>query len=104
MRGGTNRSYGIQVAALAGVPGKVVKRAFEILKDIEATDHKHSVQQNKAPGQPVKRTQSQPQQLSLFAPRDDTLKNLIAESQPDSTTPLQALELLYKAHAIINNK
>ena len=30
--GGTNRSYGIQVAALAGVPEKVVRRAEEILK------------------------------------------------------------------------
>ena len=35
VEGGTNRSYGIQVAALAGVPDQVVKRAEEILKKIE---------------------------------------------------------------------
>ncbi len=41
MKGGTNRSYGIQVAALAGVPPKVVERAHEILKNIEQGEFDH---------------------------------------------------------------
>jgi len=103
IKGATNRSYGIQVAGLAGVPDNVVKRAHEILRDIEATEHKHSAKQkNKATGTPKKK-KSQPCQLSLFAPRDDGLKDLLREYQPDATTPRQALELLYKAHEIINN-
>ncbi len=41
MPGSTNRSYGIQVAALAGVPPKVVERAHEILKNIEKGEFDH---------------------------------------------------------------
>src|SRR5512137_1450038 len=35
VEGGTNRSYGIQVARLAGLPGKVINRAKEILSNLE---------------------------------------------------------------------
>jgi len=104
VKGATNRSYGIQVAGLAGVPDKVVKRAHEILRDIEATEHKHSAKQKTSASSNPKKSKTQPCQLSLFAPKDDTIKNLLLEYQPDTTTPRQALELLYRAHEIINAK
>ncbi len=47
MRGGANRSFGIEVASLAGVPTEVTDRAKEILKSIESGDKKfNSIGQN----------------------------------------------------------
>jgi DNA mismatch repair protein MutS len=43
IRGGANRSYGIQVAKLAGIPKAVIQRAKEILEDLEAHDINNNV-------------------------------------------------------------
>jgi DNA mismatch repair protein MutS len=81
--GGTDRSYGIQVARLAGLPKAVIARAREILADLS---------QNPGalvPGQP-----DPDPQLGLFAhPADPVLKELGA-LDVSSLTPLEALNLL----------
>jgi DNA mismatch repair protein MutS len=72
MRGGTNRSYGIQVAALAGVPPKVVERAHEILKNIEKGEFDHFGKPRIAADKNIKNKKragtaaKHPSQLSLF--------------------------------------
>jgi len=92
--GGTNRSYGIQVASLAGVPDHVVKRAEEILKDIE----KENLEPSKTSGRSYRRKKKRhhPDQLSLFPPPGnphlDYLNNIVL----DEITPRQALDILYK--------
>jgi len=101
MPGGTNRSYGIQVAALAGVPPKVVERAHEILKNIENGEFDHFGKPRIAAGkQQNKKSASaaakHPNQLSLFAPSNDPVRKKLDTITPDSLAPLEALNLLYE--------
>jgi DNA mismatch repair protein MutS len=83
--GGTDRSYGIHVARIAGVPRAVIEQAGEILRRLE---------EGRRP-QSVRRTKSE-LQLGLFAP--DPAPHPVLEAlraiDPDRLTPLQALERL----------
>ncbi|MBR2519613.1 MAG: DNA mismatch repair protein MutS [Selenomonadaceae bacterium] len=80
--GGADKSYGIQVAKLAGLPKSVMKRAEEILKSME----------NSEPVRPVvSKKNSQP--LSLFMSQQ--LKDLLALDVP-SLTPIEAMNKLYE--------
>jgi DNA mismatch repair protein MutS len=94
MPGGTNRSYGIQVAALAGVPPQVVARASEILKNIELGE----VNQHGEPRIGGKKTiaAAHPSQLGLFPRETDKIQQKLAALQPDRLTPLEALATLYE--------
>jgi DNA mismatch repair protein MutS len=81
--GGTDRSYGIQVARLAGLPQAVIARAREILADLESQ-----------PPTSVS-PHAQPQaQLGLFPHATDPLLKELAALDVSSLTPLQALNLL----------
>ncbi|OEU48647.1 MAG: DNA mismatch repair protein MutS [Desulfobulbaceae bacterium S5133MH15] len=97
-KGGTSRSYGIQVAGLAGVPDHVVKRAEKILQDIE----KENLNQPETSTKSYRRRKKKhhPNQLSLFPtpvnPHLDYLNNI----DLDEITPRQALEILYKMKTI----
>jgi len=94
VKGGTNRSYGIQVAGLAGVPDHVVKRAEEILRDIE----KDNLNQTETSGKSYrsrKNSRHHPNQLSLFpAPANPHLEYLNSLDL-NEITPREALEILY---------
>jgi DNA mismatch repair protein MutS len=84
--GGTDRSYGIQVARLAGLPASVIRRAREILAELES--------ERGAAAMPAANNASEQAQLVLFpAAHDPLLKDLAALDIP-SLTPLQALNLL----------
>jgi len=101
MPGGTNRSYGIQVAALAGVPPKVVERAHEILKNIEKGEFDHFGKPRIAAGRKQNKKVSRaaakhPSQLSLFAPGNDPVREKLEAVSPDTLAPLEALNLLYE--------
>ena len=89
--GRSDRSYGIQVARLAGLPQSVIQRAREILAALERDELTRG-------GRPsVSGTASDPQrQLGLFqtAPPDDQLRNRIAALDVDRMTPIEALALL----------
>jgi DNA mismatch repair protein MutS len=99
--GGTNRSYGIQVAALAGVPAEVVNRATAILSNIEKGELNQRGQPRLAVGSDTEPSTGRGDekispQLELFAAADDPLRRKIEEIQPDTLSPLEALSLLYK--------
>ncbi len=94
IKGATNRSYGIQVAALAGVPGPVVKRAQQILHRIEAGEL--AKQQQSGQGK-----KSVPQQLSLFQSSGERLINYFSKIDPDDLTPRQALQVLYEVRKLL---
>ncbi|OGQ99058.1 MAG: DNA mismatch repair protein MutS [Deltaproteobacteria bacterium RIFOXYD12_FULL_57_12] len=101
MKGSTNRSYGIQVAALAGVPPRVVTRASEILRNIENGEFDRQgaprIAASRGTGQGGRlRPEGKPSQLSLFAGVDDAIKQRLRETQLDSLSPLAALSLLYE--------
>jgi DNA mismatch repair protein MutS len=85
--GGTDRSYGIHVAGLAGLPARIVSRATQILATLEG---EHRV----VPGAPP--APADPGQLTLFAP-DSVPHPLVEEIRGldlDAMTPLEALNRL----------
>ncbi len=101
MKGGTNRSYGIQVAALAGVPADVVNRATVILKNIEHGELNQSGEPRIAVGDISSSAEDKTQikktgQLPLFPTAGDPLRDKILELQPDDLSPREALALLYE--------
>jgi DNA mismatch repair protein MutS len=90
--GRSDRSYGIQVARLAGLPPPVIERAREILAALERDELARG-------GRPsVSGTPNEPQrQLGLFqtsAPADDRFRVKLAELDVDRLTPLEALTML----------
>ncbi|MEJ2057341.1 MAG: DNA mismatch repair protein MutS [Desulfofustis sp.] len=102
MKGGTSRSYGIQVAALAGVPQDVVDRAEEILKSIDQGDFDRCFLSTRTKTGSAR--QRHPSQLQLFTPPREPLAEAIAQADLDSMTPRQALEKLYELKESISKK
>jgi DNA mismatch repair protein MutS len=106
MKGATNRSYGIQVAALAGVPPKVVERAHEILKNIEKGEFDHlgkpriAAGDSQANGKRGTRAAKHPSQLNLFPGAPDPVREKLDSIKPDTLSPLDALNLLYELKKI----
>ncbi|PIE68409.1 MAG: DNA mismatch repair protein MutS [Deltaproteobacteria bacterium] len=93
VRGGTSRSYGIQVAALAGVPEEVVLRAQEILHKIEQGSFSGSFISDRKHLDGDKKTN--PNQLQLFPPSTDPVREKLATITPETCTPLEAINLLH---------
>ena len=86
--GGADKSYGVHVGRLAGLPQSVVKRAWELLDELEAS------------AEPVgKSAASQPAdvpQLSLWPSADSALKEELNKLDITDMTPLEALNKLYE--------
>ncbi len=101
VHGGASRSYGIQVAGLAGVPTSVVKRAKEILSDIEMGTVQH-VAPGKAPVPRGRNTKRSPDQLSLFLPPPDPIRDTIKAIDLDRCTPLDALNCLHALKTLLD--
>jgi DNA mismatch repair protein MutS len=95
VKGAASRSYGIQVAALAGVPKQVVQRAQEILTNIERGEFTPTGEPSIAVSA-RKKAQPQPCQLSLFHPKEDCLRKILKDVDPDALSPKQAQVLLYE--------
>ncbi|MCP3954661.1 MAG: DNA mismatch repair protein MutS [Desulfobacterales bacterium] len=90
--GGTNRSYGIQVARLAGVPLKVIDKAKKILFEIEnEAGHLKNAGRNASPSAGPEEGQ---QQLNLFLPPENAIVRDLRSMDISNTTPLEALTLL----------
>ncbi|MCM8764742.1 MAG: DNA mismatch repair protein MutS, partial [Candidatus Omnitrophica bacterium] len=92
--GGTDQSYGIYVAKLAGIPASVINRSKEILKELESIE-KFSDAKEK-------------HQLSLFTgqidPLLESLKMEIENLNPDEITPVQALQKIYHWKKMVEKK
>ncbi len=82
----SDRSYGIEVARLAGVPSAVLRRSKELLEQFEA-----SASETK----PQIKEDSQ-RQLTLFDISQEAILEELASSDPDSMTPMEALQLVYR--------
>jgi DNA mismatch repair protein MutS len=85
--GPANRSFGLQVAALAGLPRSVISHAKRTLAELEARPS-HASEMS-----PV--TLEQPQQMGLFV-KPSPVHDALAAIDPDELTPKQALEALYR--------
>jgi DNA mismatch repair protein MutS len=94
--GAADRSYGIQVAKLAGLPQSAVKRARQVLSGLEASRSSGSLDS-----------------LPLFsyeprepppAPPPDELRDALAALDPDTLSPREALEVVYKLKRLTGDK
>jgi DNA mismatch repair protein MutS len=91
--GGADRSYGIQVARLAGFPSEILERARELLAELEGT-HSGGGEGLGRHGSHRPRSEAPPDQLSFFAASDHPVVKRLREIDPDRLTPLDALNLL----------
>ncbi len=85
--GPANRSFGLQVAALAGLPRNVIAQAKRTLAELESKSM-HAAELSPA-------ALDQPQQFALFAQPSPVI-DALAQIDPDELTPKQALEALYR--------
>lgn len=93
-RGGSEHSFGIHVAKMAGIPRSVVMRADEILKELEQSHEKHEL------AKPIAGLADHREglQLSIFQLDDPVLKQIrdeILDLDIDNLTPMEALNKLY---------
>jgi DNA mismatch repair protein MutS len=82
-QGPANRSYGIDVARLAGLPPAVIHRARQVLKQHERSERHNVAVETEAS-----------LQLTIFTPLSQRILDRLAQTDIDSLTPLQALNLL----------
>jgi len=99
--GGTNRSYGIQVARLAGVPDSVLTRAKEILKNIEAGEFSDVGLPQVGAGDKETATGAPAVQLPLFEKADHAVIRALKELDVDRLTPLEALNRLSELKGLL---
>ncbi len=107
IKGGADKSYGIQVARLAGVPDSVIQRAKELVQELDAADITAAVKD--LSGQPKKKRLSYDEvdlgQMSLFdAVKDEDIIKEIKEMNLSTMSPLEALNYLYNLQNKISNR
>ncbi len=100
LAGGTNKSYGIQVAALAGVPQTVIKRANELLHNIEQGELNQYGKPCIAKTSQTKSPPQRPSQMELFAPATDPLHMKLAGVDPNRLSPMDALTMVYELKSL----
>jgi DNA mismatch repair protein MutS len=88
--GAADRSYGIEVAKLAGLPNEVVVRAREVLAEHESSERRLS--EHLTPGSSTE--PERPTQLTIFTPLSQPVLEKLREVDLDRLTPLEALNLL----------
>ncbi len=93
--GAADRSFGLQVAALAGLPKATLQQARRRLAELEqrggGTQAAHMAPQ----------ALDAPQQFGLFAPASSAAQEALAAIDPDELTPKQALEALYRLKSLL---
>jgi len=92
--GAASKSYGIEVARLAGLPMAVIERARHVLRQHEKQE-RQSVQVETSP---------EPVQLTIFTPLSQRIVDRIEETDVNSLTPLQALNLLEELQSELKEK
>lgn len=92
VEGGTNRSYGIQVARLAGIPGEVIERAAAILRRLETEGH--ILGRGEGPDGSKSPPDAKPVQLGLFNAGEQALVEALRSIDLARMTPLEAMIFL----------
>ncbi len=99
VKGGADKSYGIQVAKLAGVPDPVIVRAKELLESLIAADI--SAKNKVLPIQ----IEMEAEQISLMdTVKDDDIIQELGELELSSMTPIEALNTLYRLQNKVRNR
>jgi DNA mismatch repair protein MutS len=92
--GAASKSYGIEVARIAGLPAVVIERAKHVLRQHEKQE-RQSVQVE---------TEAEPMQLTIFTPLSQKIVDRIEATDVNSLTPLQALNLLEELQQELKEK
>jgi DNA mismatch repair protein MutS len=93
--GAADRSYGLQVARLAGLPAAVVERAKTILSELERSD-RESPKRALVDDLPLFAV---PLRTEPAKPKPDAVREALAALDPDQMTPREALDALYRLKA-----
>ena len=107
VKGGADKSYGIQVAKLAGVPDTVIQRAKELVEELSDADITAAVKDLTAPKkkQKIQYDQVDMAQMSLFdTVQDNDIINEIKGLEIGNLTPMEALNILYNLQNKIKNR
>lgn len=109
VKGGADKSYGIQVAKLAGVPDNVIERAKEIVEELSNNDITEIVQNISAEGSSKhskpKLDEVDLEQISLLDTMDnDTILNELKELDLGQMTPIEAMNKLYELQNKVKNR
>ncbi len=93
VKGGADDSYGIEVAKLAGVPDKVIKRAKVILSELELSSGRQEF---------TYYTQNDEDQMSFVEKQNEKVIEELKKIDVDSISPREALEAVYELKSLIN--
>ena len=110
IKGGADKSYGIQVAKLAGVPDMVIDRAKEIVEQLSDNDITEKVQNieiniKNEKKKPVKYDEVDLEQISLFdTVKDEDVVRELTELDITTLTPVDALNVLYRLQNKLKNR
>ena len=111
VKGGADKSYGIQVARLAGVPQSVTDRAKEIVEELVQADVTGKIKEIEVQGQEASKPKAKHfdevdlAQMSLFdTVKDDDVIKEIKELDLANLTPIDALNTLYQLQNKLKNR
>ena len=112
VKGGADKSYGVQVAKLAGVPDSVIVRAKELLVELSDADITARAKEIAEAGAGAPKHASIPrpdevdlQQMSLFdTVKDDDIVRELGELELGNMTPIDALNTLYRLQTKLKNR
>jgi len=96
--GGTDKSYGIHVAKLAGIPKSILERSAEILEELESTFQAEATGDNLARNKTVKSDTD-----FLFVEKHKSILDKLASMDVENLTPIEAINLLNKIKNEISN-
>jgi DNA mismatch repair protein MutS len=98
--GSSDKSYGLHVARLAGIPATVIERASQVLQNLEAYEYDLSGKPRLAKG--AKAGSEGADQMMLFAPAEEVVASLLREVDLERLSPLAALNLLHSLKARVD--
>ncbi|WP_289043164.1 DNA mismatch repair protein MutS [uncultured Aliiroseovarius sp.] len=101
-KGAADRSYGVQVAKLAGLPDSVIARANVVLTALEKGEREGTGQKAVIDDLPLFAATPPPAQTKPTGPSE--IEQTLAEIQPDSLRPIEALNLLYELREKLGQK
>ena len=94
VEGSADKSYGLHVARLAGIPARVIDRAGEVLANLEAQEYDFVGKPTIAKGHAAPVAEG-PDQMRLFAPPQEVVASVLRELDVDRLSPMAALNLLH---------
>ena len=111
VKGGADKSYGIQVAKLAGVPDSVIERAKELVEELTTADITDKVQEISAESQKAKKAKTPKydqvdlDQMALFdTVTDSDVLQELQEIDVSNLTPVEALNTIYRLQNKLKNR